>query len=258
MHDAWRNEQQAQQQLQQDEEEEECNRSYEEREIIQRQLRLEEVTNDVSRQDLVDYEASISNQNPQELSNVNQPPAQPPFQPDVKRHASLQPPPPARGRQKSDNKGQDHLSGTSYTTLLRANEHILSQLPYPSFFCRKTINIYMKCAKVVSLVRSFFLPFPLCLRNFCIFLMIQAHIVWSSKPISINAMPLLLSLPWEQTLIILFSPVQDHIHFGSVVNSIIGFQLCFLFQTKLLHLPSSISMIQINNWITERGIMIIP
>ena len=101
MHDAWRNEQQAQQQLQQDEEEEECNRSYEEREIIQRQLRLEEVTNDVSRQDLVDYEASISNQNPQELSNVNQPPAQPPFQPDVKRHASLQPPPPARGRQRN-------------------------------------------------------------------------------------------------------------------------------------------------------------
>ena len=61
MHDAWRNEQQAQQQLQQDEEEEERNRLYEEREIIQRQLRLEEVANNVSRQDLVDYEASISN-----------------------------------------------------------------------------------------------------------------------------------------------------------------------------------------------------
>ena len=111
---------------------------------------------------------------------------------------------------------------------------------------------------VVSLVRSFFLPFPLCLRNFCIFLMVQAHIVWSSKPISVNTMPLLLSLPWEQTLIILLSLVQDHIHFGSVDNSIIGFQLCFLFQTKLLHLPSSISMIQINNWITERGTTIIP
>ena len=55
----------------------------------------------MSRQDLVDYEVSISNQNPQELSNVNQPPAQPPFQPDVEHHAPLQPPPPARRRQRN-------------------------------------------------------------------------------------------------------------------------------------------------------------
>ena len=94
MHDAWRNEQQAQQQLQQDEEEEERNRSYKEREIIQRQLRLEEVANNMSRQDLADYEASNSNQNCQQLPNVIQPPAQPPFHPEIEHQAPLQPPPP--------------------------------------------------------------------------------------------------------------------------------------------------------------------
>ena len=46
---AWRNEQQAQQELQQDEEEEECQRWNQDRELLWRQLRLEEIANNTSR-----------------------------------------------------------------------------------------------------------------------------------------------------------------------------------------------------------------
>ena len=53
---AWRNEQQAQQELQQDEEEEECQRWDQDRELLQRQLRLEETANHTSRQNIERYQ----------------------------------------------------------------------------------------------------------------------------------------------------------------------------------------------------------
>ena len=52
-----RNEQQAQQQLQQDEENEERQRLYEHRELIHRQQRLEEVSNNTSREQIEGYQA---------------------------------------------------------------------------------------------------------------------------------------------------------------------------------------------------------
>ena len=54
--DAWRNEQQAQQEPQQDEEEEERQRWDQDRELLQRQLRLEETANHTSRQDIERYQ----------------------------------------------------------------------------------------------------------------------------------------------------------------------------------------------------------
>ena len=114
MHNAWRDEQQAQQQLQQDEEEEERNRSYEEREIIQRQLRLEEVANNMSRQDLADYEASNPNPNCQQLPNVIQPPAQPPFHPEIEHQAPLQPPPPPPPPARRTRRNQTPRGRTAY------------------------------------------------------------------------------------------------------------------------------------------------
>ena len=54
---ALRNEQQAQQQLQQDEENEERQRLYEHRELIHRQQRLEEVSNNTSREQIEGYQA---------------------------------------------------------------------------------------------------------------------------------------------------------------------------------------------------------
>jgi len=55
MRNAWRNEQQAQQQLQQDEEAEEWQRWDEQRDLLQRQLRMENITNNTSRQDIEGY-----------------------------------------------------------------------------------------------------------------------------------------------------------------------------------------------------------
>ena len=94
----WQDEQQAQQQLQQDEAEEERRRWHEERDLIQRQQRLEEVANNTSRQALADYDAS--NPNPHEIPNIP-PPAQRPFQPEIGHHAPLKPPPPVINSQRN-------------------------------------------------------------------------------------------------------------------------------------------------------------
>ena len=49
MHNAWRNERLAQEQVQQDEEEEEHQRWDEQKILLQRQLKLEDITNNISR-----------------------------------------------------------------------------------------------------------------------------------------------------------------------------------------------------------------
>ena len=56
---AWRNEQRAQEQVQQDEEQEECQRWDEQRDLLQRQLRLENTTNNTSRQDIEHYQTQF-------------------------------------------------------------------------------------------------------------------------------------------------------------------------------------------------------
>ena len=63
MRNAWRNEQLAQEQLQQDEEEEERQRWDEQRDLLQRQLRLEDTTNNTSRQNIDGYQTQIINAN---------------------------------------------------------------------------------------------------------------------------------------------------------------------------------------------------
>ena len=61
MHNAWRNERLAQEQVQQDEEEEERQRWDEQRGLLQRQLRSENITNNMSGQNVQDYQAQIFN-----------------------------------------------------------------------------------------------------------------------------------------------------------------------------------------------------
>ena len=88
MHNVWRNEQRAQQQLQQDEEREQHQRWIEDRALVQRQLRLEEITNNTSRQHFELYQA-------QNIAPF--PPASPPASPPPSHPPSplpLPPPPP--------------------------------------------------------------------------------------------------------------------------------------------------------------------
>ena len=82
----WRNEQQAQQQLQQDEEQEEHQRWNQDRELLQKQLRLEEITNHTSRQDIEGYQAQI-------IINANTSTHSPSPPPSPSRSPSPPPPP---------------------------------------------------------------------------------------------------------------------------------------------------------------------
>ena len=92
----WRNERQAQEQVQQDEEEENRRRWQEERDLIRRQQRSEEVANNMSRQNLEDYEASNAQEPP---APIPPPPQKPPYQrPDPPQ---MQPPPPIRNTRRN-------------------------------------------------------------------------------------------------------------------------------------------------------------
>jgi len=74
MRNVWRNEHQAQQQLQQDKEEEEHQRWVEQRGLLKRQLRLENITNNMSRQNIQDYQAQVIN-----TANPSRHPPSPPL-----------------------------------------------------------------------------------------------------------------------------------------------------------------------------------
>ena len=81
MRNAWRNEQLAQEEVQQDEEEEERQRWDEQRDLLRRQLRLEDIANNVSRQNIEGYQAQIINANPSRHSpspSPSPPPSPPP------------------------------------------------------------------------------------------------------------------------------------------------------------------------------------
>ena len=84
---ALRNEQKAQQQLQRDEEEEEHQRWDQDRELLQRQLRLEEIANNTSRQDIGRYQA--------QANTYRHPPSPPPSPPPHPPPRSPSPPAPA-------------------------------------------------------------------------------------------------------------------------------------------------------------------
>ena len=85
MHNAWRNEQRAQQQLQQDEEKEEHQRWIEDRALVQRELGLEDITNNTSRQHFELYQAQ---------NIAPSPPASPSASPPPPHSSSPLPPPP--------------------------------------------------------------------------------------------------------------------------------------------------------------------
>ena len=85
MHNVWRNEQRAQQQLQQDEEQEQHQRWIEDRALVQRELRLEDITNITSRQHFELYQAQ---------NIAHSPPVTPPASTLPSHSPSPLPPPP--------------------------------------------------------------------------------------------------------------------------------------------------------------------
>ena len=89
------NELRAEQLLQQDEIEEEEQRLYEHRELIHRQQRLEEVTNDMSGQDIAGYQSQSNNNDDDDFYvDPTPPPSRSPTPPPLPRRDSPPPPPP--------------------------------------------------------------------------------------------------------------------------------------------------------------------
>ena len=217
---------------------------------------MEEVANNTSQQALADYEASNSNR--QELPNDIQPPAQPPFQPETERQPPLQPPPPVRNsRRNRPPRGRNAYQEP-------AGRHFLGQM---NVSCPHCHALHFDVEKLSSSTRN--APkFGMCCLTGQISLpsfppppQELLHLFDGTSPNSpefktnihqYNATFAFTSLGANINHSVLTGTL-DHIHFGSVVSSIIMLLPSSLLPTVLLHLPSSISMIQINNCISEMG-----